>query len=426
MLRASGVGATLAAGAALGVDRWSTSHRVEVPLYGETVALEGPGSPVVVGVGRQDDVLPGTRVLKAATSADALVEAERAWLAASPAWVLADDRWGRLARAALLDLRVLTLPAGEHVAGWSSSWRYVWPRDSSHAAAAFTATGHVDEARRIALFLADVQRGDGWFEARYRPDGSGAPDTRRRQLDGTGWALWTASTAVAATPGNAGLVLATALRPMVERGLGLVLALTAGGTRLPAPSSDYWELPERRVTLGTVSPLVVGLHSAATVLGCLDLAGPAARATAAATSLAQVVAAAYGPQGYPRHLGGDDPDAAIAFLAPPYVASAPPGLADAVTRSESRMRRPAGGAAPGAGWKDDGISWTPETALIALAHAGCGRENDAYRGLAWLDDHRTKAGSFPEKVLWDGRPASVAPLGWTAALVLLTLARLRA
>ncbi len=425
-MRASGVGAVLAAGAALGVDRWSGSHTVSVPLYGETVALEAPGSPVVVGVGRQGDVLPGTRVLRSARSADELVEAERAWLDGSATWVLADDRWGRLARAALLDLRVLTVPGGEHVAGWSSSWRYVWPRDSSHAAAAFTATGHVDEARRIALFLADVQRDDGWFEARYRPDGSGPPDTRRRQLDGTGWAIWAASTAVSATPGNAGMTLAAALRPMVERGVDLVLGLTASGSRLPAPSPDYWEVPERRLTLGTVAPLVVGLHSAATVLRRLDLSAAAERATSAATSLGQVVAAAYGPQGYPRHLGADDPDAALAILAPPYVASAPPGLADAVARSEARMRRPAGGVAPGAGWTDDGISWTPETALLGLAHAGCGRSGDAYRVLGWLDDHRTGAGSFPEKVLWDGRPASVAPLGWTAALVLMTLARLRA
>ena len=29
------------------------------------------------------------------------------------------------------------------------------------------------------------------------------------------------------------------------------------------------------------------------------------------------------------------------------------------------------------------------------------------------------AGSFPEKVLYDGRPAAVAPLAWTAALVVI-------
>jgi len=204
-----------------------------------------------------------------------------------------------------------------------------------------------------------------------------------------------------------------------------VLALTGGGTRLPPASPDYWEVSEDTVTLGTVAPLAIGLRSAATVFARLDEPGEVERLRAAAATLEQEVVRAYGKEGYPRHLGADDPDAAVAFLAPPYAPSALPGLADAVARSERRMLRPAGGVAPGAGWKDDGISWTPETALLGLAYAGCGRRADAYRVLAWLDDHRTAAGSFPEKVLWDGRPASVAPLGWTAALVLLTLARLR-
>ena len=83
-----------------------------------------------------------------------------------------------------------------------------------------------------------------------------------------------------------------------------------------------------------------------------------------------------------------------------------------------------GGVAPGSSWKDDGTSWTPETALLALAYAGSGRPADARRILRWLAEHRTAAGSLPEKVLHDGRPAAVAPLGWTASLVLLTLARL--
>lgn len=41
--------------------------------------------------------------------------------------------------------------------------------------------------------------------------------------------------------------------------------------------------------------------------------------------------------------------------------------------------------------------------------------------LGWLATHRTGAGSLPEKVLFDGRPAAVAPLAWTAANVLLAI-----
>jgi GH15 family glucan-1,4-alpha-glucosidase len=42
----------------------------------------------------------------------------------------------------------------------------------------------------------------------------------------------------------------------------------------------------------------------------------------------------------------------------------------------------------------------------------------------WLDAHRTRWGSLPEKVLADGAPAGPAPLAWTAALVVLTAAQL--
>lgn len=46
----------------------------------------------------------------------------------------------------------------------------------------------------------------------------------------------------------------------------------------------------------------------------------------------------------------------------------------------------------------------------------------AARWLRWLAAHRTGRGALPENVNPDGSPASVAPLGWTSALVQLTLA----
>ena len=85
------------------------------------------------------------------------------------------------------------------------------------------------------------------------------------------------------------------------------------------------------------------------------------------------------------------------------------------------MGRPGGGLAPGSAWRDDGSSWTPETALFALSAAATGDTATAHRRLGWLQSHRTAAGSLPEQVLYDGRPGSVAPLAWTAALVLLAL-----
>jgi GH15 family glucan-1,4-alpha-glucosidase len=53
-----------------------------------------------------------------------------------------------------------------------------------------------------------------------------------------------------------------------------------------------------------------------------------------------------------------------------------------------------------------------------------GRPQVATRWLDWLDAHRTRWGSLPEKVLADGAPAGPAPLAWTAALVVLTAAEL--
>ena len=113
-------------------------------------------------------------------------------------------------------------------------------------------------------------------------------------------------------------------------------------------------------------------------------------------------------------------DAAVTFLAAPIGGSGvDDGVLTAMGRAQAAMARPAGGVAPGVGWKDDGISWTPETALFAAAWAASGERDRAEALLGWLGDHRTDAGSFPEKVLFDGRPAAVAPLAWTAALVVI-------
>ena len=67
------------------------------------------------------------------------------------------------------------------------------------------------------------------------------------------------------------------------------------------------------------------------------------------------------------------------------------------------------------------MSWTPSTSLLGLALARSGERTAALEILTWLAEHRTEAGSLPEKVLFDGRPAEVAPLAWTAANVLLSL-----
>ncbi len=416
--------AMLAAGTGLGGRQLYRSRRVEVPLYSETVALDGPGSRVLVPAGGADRVVPGTRVLRTARDADALVAQEQAWLAAGAPWTTTGT-WADLARNALLDLRVLTRPDGIPVAGWSPAWRYVWPRDVAHHAAALAATGHAAEALPSLRFLGRVQDPSGWFHARYLPDGSGPPDRRGHQLDGTGWALWATAQVVAALPESQAQVALWQLRPMIERSTALIHALVDNPSGLPGPSPDFWETPESELTLGTVAPLVAGLRGAAAVFALMGDTAAGAAARSRSLDLRAAIDRSFAANGYPRHAAGEEPDAAVAFLLPPYAASTVGAVPAALTRAEDRLQRPAGGLAPGAGWKDDGISWTPETTLFALAHAHSGNVPAAERLLDWVGAHRTAAGSVPEKVLYDGSPAAVAPLGWTASLVVLTAAALQ-
>jgi glucoamylase len=89
-------------------------------------------------------------------------------------------------------------------------------------------------------------------------------------------------------------------------------------------------------------------------------------------------------------------------------------------RAASHMARPAGGLAPGGSWRRDGVSWTNATASRAMTAAFIGQREEALARLRWLDQHRTSAGSLPEKVLRNGQPAAVSPLAWTAAAVVIT------
>ena len=402
---------------------WSVTQRImraDIRLYGETVAFAGGGARELVGRGHADAVVPGTRVLADRLPTERLIEDERAWVDACAPWVgrrLADG--DGLLRSALLDLRVLSDGLPVSVAGWTDRWRYAWPRDVSFVCAALARAGHLEQAARQLGFFQRVQREDGWFEARYDITRRRRPDDRPSQLDGTGWVLWSAAQIAAQDPARATELLEP-IRPMLVRCTRRLLASTATRTSLPAPSSDYWELAERTLTLGTAAAVLAGLRSAGEVLPLVGEMAMADRARTTSDVLALQVRARFGPAGYPRLLGGDAADAAVAFLVPPIGGTtADVEVLSALDRAQTSMLRPAGGLAPGAEWKDDGVSWTPQTALFAAAWAASGHSSRADELLRWLGAHRTAAGSFPEKVLWDGSPAAVAPLAWTAALVVI-------
>ena len=318
-----------------------------------------------------------------------------------------------------------TLPPGAEVfppdavvAAPMSIWRYVWPRDAAFAAAALSAVNLADEALGVLGNLASWQRADGGFEARYTSSGR-VPDNRPAQADGAGWFLWAAGRLLA--DGAPVADLRDRLGAPLARAASRLLTITDTPSHLPAASPDYWEVAETVLTLGTAAPVLLGLEAATALARAgLDLGGPAQalaeRVTAVRSAMERNFAPAWG-----RHLRRDDVDAAIALVLPPFTRP----LAGARTvrqTAAARMHRPTGGLAPGAGWRDDGISWTPETALMAWSALALGMEEEGTRLLAWLEAHRTAAGALPEKVLADGAPAGPAPLAWTCALILLATA----
>ena len=327
-------------------------------------------------------------------------------------------QWESMSRWALIDLHQATggLDTGRApAAGAAGSWDYFWPRDGAFIALALDRTGHSAEARAIIDFIAglpfDPAQG---FDARYLLDGRRVvAEPRGPQSDGCGWVLWAiGSMTDASLPRSADRLRTHCLMN--------VLRLTSSGWLLPPPSPDYWELAVSRTSLGTVAPMLAGLRATADH-------GPASERWVAGQAAKRLETRVHDSLGPALERFGDTGgmDAAVAMLMPPF------GPDDRRTTKrwlayQREAMRSSGGLAPGAEWKQDGTSWTPETALVAYTAAASGRDKTAEHWLTWLDEHRTPWGSLPEKVNRSGSPAGPAPLLWTAALVLLTLDELEA
>jgi len=385
------------------------------------VVLESRGGRTVVAAvppGGAQEYLPGSRVAPD-TGLTRVAAAQAAWLREGS---IPGGRWEEMTTGALLDLHTLTgatfssgpqAAAGAVVAGWIPTWRLVWPRDAAFVAVALARTGHREDAVAVLEFLQDQQRADGTFAARHLPWGGPVDDGRADQLDAVGYVLW----AVRLTGGDPRLDL------LVERATARLLAVTSGPDPLPPPSSDSWEVREDRLTLGTAAATLMGLDAAAV------LADPAEEPLLALRrdALRARIVAEFGPT-YPRYA---DPsgsvrssvrqgaDANVALLLPPFVPEPLPGAEQAWARTLRTLRQPAGGLSPGEGWRNDGVSWTPQTTLFAWVAAENGHEDVAAALLDWTAAHRTSSGAIPEKVTASGEPRSVAPLTWSAANVLL-------
>lgn len=402
-------------------------RRDEAGSYADGAALDTAGRVQLLAADSDPQLIPGSRVLEPQPDADPqataaaldLAQQQQDWLAAG--W-LPEGEYRELVRTALLDLHVLSSGGGT-LAAANPNWRYVWPRDASFTAAAFAAAGHPDDAVEVLTFLQDVQAEDGSFEARYLPDGSGTPDDRLPQSDGTGWALWALDAVLEAAEADRRPALLAELDPLLQRSTDYLLGLVDNRRSLPPASSDYWEHRERVLTLGTAAPVLAGLEAAAR-LHEHAASGESARIATIAAQVRDAVESFFGPYGYGRYPGPSRPDAASAFLLPPYQPTPLVGAVAAWNASVTPMLRPAGGIAPGGGWRELNLSWTPETALYALAAAATGDREQAHHWLDWLSAHRTSIGALPEKVTADGEPSGPAPLAWTCALVVLTVATL--
>lgn len=421
------VAVVLVAAAALVQPQAPVAHN---SLYQNGVAVDADGNPTIVAADVQPQYLAGTRILDPGPGDD--LEAAELLASESHQWLAegeipgAGDGYAELATTALLDLRALTTEDGAVLAGPSTNWRYVWPRDGSFVAAAYIATGHPTDAISILEFLQRVQEADGSFHARYLPDGSGVPDDRGLQTDGTAWVLWALDRLLAAAP-ELGLdveSLRSQFTPMIERSTAYLLSQTSTGTGLPLPSADYWEHQESQVTLGTAAPVLAGLEASERIHRDARATEQADTLLARAEQLRTAITDDFGQYSYGRYPQRTAQDAAAAFTLPPFLAEPLPGALVAWQTSIGGMQRPAGGLAPGTAWREPSMSWTPETALYAWAAASNDQDVLAWQWIEWIDEHRTSTGSIPEKVGPDGSPAHVAPLTWSCALVLLTLTEL--
>ena len=390
-----------------------------IPLHAAAVAV-GPGG-ALVEVAAADALVPGSRVLAEMPDSLDLAREQAAWLAAGTV-PRVSGLDGDMVAMALLDLHVLSRPYGVPVAGWSTPWRYVWPRDSALAASALARTGHTSDAERIVDFLQRVQPESGLFQARYLPDGSGVPDDRGVELDGVGWALWAAGQLAAELSGSDRTAFVQRHRMLLDRSTQAALSSIDNLPSLPPPSADYWEVEERRPTLATAAVLCAGLQAAAELYRILGDVRAADHAAAGARRLRDAIRTNFGRNGYPRHLGGrsDSIDLGVDFLLPPVGSAVDRAVLQAWEQAPVLMSRTGGGLAPGGSWRRDGVSWTNVTGSRAMTAAFLGERDEALARLRWLDQHRTAAGSLPEKVLSNGQPAAVSPLAWTAAVVVIT------
>ncbi len=452
ILRSAATFATAGIGAAATLSLTASSRRdleSQLPLYSETVAFVDAGvftrtsNPLAPGAIRgvrrtawksgSVPLVPGTRVQEDAVGLEALVHATEGFMNATR---LAGSPDPDLEASALLDLHSLTWALPSPIAGWSNNWRYTWPRDAAHVLVALHERGQTEWALDLLEGLARMQRPDGSFHARYIPGTNRTPDDRPAQFDGVGWLAWAAGRVLAKGTGpTATTSPAASASPQLVRALkraaDALMAATETRSHLPAASPDYWEKHEWQLPLSVAAMTLAGLRACTRLANASVIDSDGSALAARADAVDDAIARSFGRHGYQRYRRGGGADAGLLMLLPPYATAPAAGIDtedrafDLLEGAFDAMSRPAGGVAPAASWKRDGVSWTPQTAMFARAFAGIGALDEAESLLSWLANHRTQPRSLSEKVLANGIPATVSPLAWPAATTLSTLTALK-
>lgn len=290
----------------------------------------------------------------------------------------------RMYRRSLLVLRAMTNPrSGAVVAGRRDGWEYVWPRDASAVAMAFSSAGYRDEARRVVRFLLRLDLGTA---ARFRMGGTPV-EGRPAQGDAAGWI------------------------DVASRTVGLKERAAPEAWR---DRADYQE--------GQPGDYLGNAIAAAGEPKDMPAGGPLIRRPAE-----QAIRRDFGATGVLVREEGNPKsgvDSTAAWAVRPFRL---PSIYPLARRTLLRIAAGSGryGIVPSEDW-DGGVDpWTAPTAWTAWSLAALGQRHAALHLMAELRRDETPAGLLPERVdARTGAPASTTPLAWSHAFAILALRQL--
>lgn len=310
-------------------------------------------------------------------------------------------------------------------------YAYCWPRDAAHVAEVAARAGDPSLRARFLRYAERLERREGAFLQKYRPDG--AVGASWHPLIVQGERVLPVQTDETAAVLDLACSYGTP-PPWTQELAEFLVAYTENG--LPKPSWDLWE--ERRgVHAYTVAGTVRALRQAARAFGQPSYAEHAERmetswreqATNPATGIAYRSLLAT-----PAGLVPDEtPDASI------LAAELFMGNRTSLQRTRDfiienlEVRSPVGGIARNANdyyFRQSnaypGNPWIITTMWVAQADIRLGDFESAQQRLDWVDRHASPTGLLPEQLHPEtGAPLSVQPLPWSHAERLRTALDLR-